>query len=489
MTGQILFRVALPSALLTLLLLAACLGGMWSIAHLQANQAHILSKNVSSLLAAQELELHLRQLRFHSFLYVIDPTEQRRLRMEADSRQFESVLARAQSAADQPEERRLIESVRTGYEAYARALAQRPQVESGIWNKEQVLRWSDAHSASELAARCEELLKFNEQAMAETAQQSDRIGDLTRRWMLVVGLLGPICGLAAGYIIARSLTRALTKLVVRVQDLNAQLDQEVESIGLKAGTRLHDLDVQLDHVVERVRAVVVQAQKRQQEMMRAEQLAAVGQLAAGMAHEVRNPLTSIKLLVGAARRRGNGQALSPEDLLVIHEEVERLEAKVQMLLDFARPPESRRRLCDVREIVNRTIALVQTRAREQNVTIECLVPTLPVEVHADADQLSSVLINLYFNALDAMPAGGRLTVELRSEDGIELTITDTGPGIVPEIASRLFTPFVSSKATGTGLGLSVSRRVVQDHGGQLTGANRLDRPGARFTLRLPALGE
>jgi two-component system, NtrC family, sensor histidine kinase HydH len=233
----------------------------------------------------------------------------------------------------------------------------------------------------------------------------------------------------------------------------------------------------------------VQAQKRQQEMMRAEQLAAVGQLAAGMAHEVRNPLTSIKLLVGAARRRGNGQALSPEDLLVIHEEVERLEAKVQTLLDFARPPESRRRLCDLREIVNRTIALLQARARDQNVQIECLVPAELVEVYADPDQLSSVLVNLYFNALDAMAAGGLLRVELRLEGGVQLTVSDTGLGISPDVAGRLFTPFVSSKTTGTGLGLSVSRRVVEDHGGALTGANRTDGPGACFTISLPALGE
>jgi two-component system, NtrC family, sensor histidine kinase HydH len=358
LNGQILFRVALPFALLTLLLVAACMGGMWSIAHLQANQVHILSKNVSSLLAAQELELRLRQLRFHSFLYVIDPTEQRRIPVEEDAHQFEDALAKATQSTDQPEERQLVESVRTGYEHYIGALNQKPANAGQFWNKDQILHWSDAHSAKNLASLCEELLKFNRRSMEETAAESDRIGDLTRRLMFLVGLLGPVSGLLGGYVIARGLSRTLTKLVVRVQDLNAQFVQEVDSLGLKAGTRLHDLDMQLDHVVERVREVVVQAQQRQQEMMRAEQLAAVGQLAAGMAHEVRNPLTSIKLLVGAARRRGGNSSLSPEDLLVIHQEIERLEAKVQTLLDFARPQESRRRLCDLRDIVHRTIGLI-----------------------------------------------------------------------------------------------------------------------------------
>jgi two-component system, NtrC family, sensor histidine kinase HydH len=489
MTGQILFRVALPSALLTLLLVAACLGGMWSIAHLQANQEHILSKNVASLLAAQELELRLRQLRFHSFLYAIEPNAARRDPMKQDSRQFEAALVKAMRAAEQPAEKKLVEAVQTGYLAYSKALGEGFGDAGVAWNKDQVLHWSDAHSAKALAERCEDLLNYNEESMEGTAAESDRVGNLTRRWMLIVGLLGPLSGLIGGYVIARGLSRTLTKLVVRVQDLNAQFDQEVESLGLTAGRRLHDLDKQLDHVVERVRTVVVQAQKRQQEMLRAEQLAAVGQLAAGMAHEVRNPLTSIKLLIGAARRGGPERGLSSEDLQVIHEEIERLEGKVQTLLDFARPLESRRNLCDLREIVTRSVELVKARASEQRVAIETHMPGTPMDVFIDESQLSSVLVNLYFNALDAMPGGGTMTVELVRDDPFQIKVTDTGPGIAQEVADRLFTPFVSSKATGTGLGLSVSRRLVQDQGGALTGGNLPEGPGACFVIRLPRAGE
>ncbi|CAN5322660.1 hypothetical protein BH10PLA2_BH10PLA2_14440 [soil metagenome] len=488
-TGQILFRVALPSALLTLLLLAACLGGMWSIAQLQANQAHLLSKNVSSLLAAQELELRLRQLRFHSFLYVIDPTPSRREPYEVDARQFEEALAKATRSAEHPEEKRLIELIRTGYREYVQAIDDGLRNVGAVWNRDQILRWSDAHPVRQLAARCEELLQLNEQSMAGTADESDRIGDLAWHWMLVVGLLGPLSGLMGGYIIARGLSRTLTRLVVRVQDLNAQFEQEVESIGLKAGTNLGDLDRQLDHVVERVRTVVLQAQKRQQEMMRAEQLAAVGQLAAGMAHEVRNPLTSIKLLIGAARRGGSKHALSPEDLSVIHQEIERLESKVQTLLDFARPLDSQRNIRDLREIVSRSIELVQARARESGVAIDCRSPFGPFECLVDDNQLSSVLVNLYFNALDAMPSSGKLTVEVEQAGQAEVRVSDTGPGIAPEVAGRLFTPFVSSKSTGTGLGLSVSRRVVEEQGGTLTGGNRAQGSGACFSIKLPILGD
>lgn len=489
MTGQILYRVALPSILVVLLLVAACVGGVWSIAQLQANQARILSKNVSSLLAAQRLELRLRQLRFHSFLYVMEPSDDRRQLVLEDFRQFEEELAKAELAADKPEERRLVESVREGYLEYRSKLGQGPEPGAESWSREQLLRWADAHSSRQLASRCEELSRFNEQSMVETAAASDRIGDRTRLGMLLVGILGPVSGLAGGYLIARSLGRTLTRLVVRVQDLNTQLDQEVESLGLKAGTSLHDLDRQLHHVVERVQSVIVQAQKRHQEMLRAEQLAAVGQLAAGIAHEIRNPLTSVKLLVGAARHSGDERRLSPEDLEVIHKEIERLEARVQTLLDFARPIQSQRKVCDLGEIIKKSIELARSRACQQNVTIAYLPPSQPIEARIDPDQIASVLVNLYFNALDAMPQGGQLTVRLISSDPLQLTVEDTGPGIDPELAGRLFMPFVSSKSTGTGLGLSVSRRIVVDHGGTLSGANRIGSPGACFTITLPALGD
>jgi signal transduction histidine kinase len=474
--------------LVVVLLIASCVGGVWSIAHLQANQARILSKNVSSVLAAQRLELRLRQLRFHSFVYVMDPSKARKQLVLDDCRQFEDELARADVNADFPEERRLVDAVKEGYLAYRDSLGHEPEPGTETWSREQLLRWADAHSSRALAARCEELSHFNEHAMAETAAASDRIGDRTRLGMLLVGVLGPLGGLAGGYLIARNLGRTLTRLVVRVQDLHAKLDQEVESLGLQAGTRLEDLDRQLHHVVERVQTVVVQAQKRHQEMLRAEQLAAVGQLAAGIAHEIRNPLTSVKLLVGAARHAEDEQSLTLEDLEVIHREIERLEARVQTLLDFAKPVQSQRRICDLREIVEKSIELARSRANQQNVTISFQPPSEPIDVQVDPDQISSVLVNLYFNALDAMPKGGQLNVKLAQASEVKLTVEDSGPGIDPELAERLFLPFVSSKPTGTGLGLSVSRRIVVDHGGTLSGANRPDAPGACFTITLPTLG-
>jgi len=182
--------------------------------------------------------------------------------------------------------------------------------------------------------------------------------------------------------------------------------------------------------------------------------------------------------------------LTPEDLQVIYNEVERLERKVQALLDFARPAEARRQRCDLRELTGRAADLIRARARQQNVQIEAELPPEPVVADVDADQLASVLVNLFLNALDAMPQGGRLIARLERQPGgaVGVEVLDTGRGIDPAVAGRLFTPFASTKPTGTGLGLSVCRRVVAEHGGTLTGENRPG-GGARFTITLPAAGE
>jgi signal transduction histidine kinase len=300
-------------------------------------------------------------------------------------------------------------------------------------------------------------------------------------------VIGGFGGLIGGFGVAWGLSRSITRLSVRLRDVHAHLDQEVGSLRLTAeGSDLQRMERQVGAILERVREVVGQLQRQEVEALRAEQLAAVGQLAASIAHEVRNPLTSIKLLVGAALNGRCPEGLSPTDLQVIHDEVGRLERKVQALLDFARPLEIGSEPRDIAEVVREVIDLVRARLTRQAVRLTLDLPPEPVATELDADQFKGVLVNLVFNALDTMPGGGDLVVRLAREStgALRLTVEDTGPGIDARVADRLFTPFFSTKPTGTGLGLSVSRRIVHAHGGTLTAANRAT-GGACFTITLP----
>ncbi len=227
-------------------------------------------------------------------------------------------------------------------------------------------------------------------------------------------------------------------------------------------------------------------QKRDYKMRRAEQMMAIGQVAAGVAHELRNPLTSIKGLVQVNLRDAKLGGLPTDDLAVIEHEIRRMERTLQTFLDFARPPQPDRRPLLLNNVVHRVFALVNGRARKQAVTLRRQLQP-KVIVNADEDQIQQLLLNLVLNALDAMPDGGTIQVKVSaSRDGqVELAVDDTGPGIAAHILPSVFETFVSSKETGVGLGLPVSQRIAEDHGGTLSAYNKPG-GGACFVLRLPA---
>lgn len=484
MSRRILFQVVAPPVVVGLLLLAACVAGVWYTSRIQRDLGRLLSQNVAGLIAAQELEIKVRQLRFHSFLYLAEPTPARKEPIAADERGFQDALAAARSAADSADERRCLADIEVGFRRYQSEMAQL-QAKADRGEKPPTLgQLADAHPLRYVVDPCHELLRIGRAQMTATSQEVQRAGDQARLALALLAVVGPAAGVFMGYGIARGLSRSIYRLSLRVQDMAQHLDQDVGSLTVAADGDIQSLDRQLAHVVSRVEEVGERLQRHQRDVLRAEQLAAVGRLAAGVAHEVRNPLTSVKLLVESALADPNG-GLSADDLRVIHAEIERLEQTVQSLLDFARPPSLHRAPCDLRGVVGQAADLVRARARNQGVELRVESPVEPVTADVDRGQLGSVLLNLLMNALDAMPRGGTLAVRLSPEpDAARIDVEDTGPGLPAALAGRLFMPFASTKSTGTGLGLSICRRVVEDHQGSITAADRTE-GGARFTVRLP----
>jgi signal transduction histidine kinase len=484
---KILIQVSGPTVLIGLVLFIACLVSAWWISRLQRNLARILSREVTSLQAAQELEIRVRSLRFHSFLNLIDPENTEQGPIQKANHDMKEQLERAEKVVQSPRERAVVEKIRKGYEQYRNDLASLPAELKALGPRPNLHELAKRHPVNQVVDPCLELLNLTKDQMEATAQEGEHVSRLVRLAMLGLGIIAPLSGLLSGYGIARGLTRSIFQLSVRVQDMAQHLDQDVASVTIPAGGDIQHLDKQLQHVVRKVEDVAHNYHRQQRELLRAEQLSAVGQLAASVAHEVRNPLTSVKLLVEGALRPRDPRPLRDEDLRVIHGEVVRLEQTVQSFLDFARPPALKREKCDLRDVLAQAVELVRARARQLGIALEVASGDDPVRVEIDRGQFCTVLVNLFINALDAMPRGGRLQVTLRAapDGGYRLDVADTGPGIAPEIAARLFTPFLSTKPTGTGLGLSISRRIVEEHGGALTAANR-PAGGACFSITLPA---
>ena len=210
----------------------------------------------------------------------------------------------------------------------------------------------------------------------------------------------------------------------------------------------------------------------------------------------------MKLLVQNAIERDDGIGLNGEQLMVVEEEISRLEHSIQDFLDFARPPKLEKAPIDVRIVVEQTVELISGRAERQRVQILDDFPDLPVMVEADGAQLRQVMLNLVLNALDAMPDGGRIDVTISSTRSPKwsgstetvhakpwtiISIHDSGEGFATEILDRLFEPFSSTKETGTGLGMSICQRIVEAHGGVITASNS-PQGGAVISISLPPVG-
>jgi signal transduction histidine kinase len=303
------------------------------------------------------------------------------------------------------------------------------------------------------------------------------------RVLLALGIVGALGGLLSGYATARGLNRRVSQLLVRVRAVHAHLDQDVGTMTVEGPAHLEELDEQLERVVGRVQDVCERLQEQERTLIRTEQLAAVGQLAASVAHEVRNPLTGVKLLMQAAARSDSPIPLTPERLALLMQEIARIERTIQGLMDLAAAPPPDRRPHDLHALVKHAVEASRAKAEAKPVSLRFDSAEHPVPLEVDGDGMHSLFTNLISNAIDA--ARSSVVVALREHGGrVEVEVSDDGPGIDASLTGRLFTPFATTKAGGVGLGLTIARRIAADHGGTLSAA---DRPhgGAAFTLVLP----
>ncbi len=225
----------------------------------------------------------------------------------------------------------------------------------------------------------------------------------------------------------------------------------------------------------------------QDALVQSEKLASLGKMAAGVAHEINNPLTSILINAHLLLERNPADAAVRESLTLIADETARCAQIVRGLLEFSRMTPSRTAPASINDIIERTVQLLEKQALVRNIVIlKVLAPDLP-PLDLDKNKIQQVFSNLLINACEAMPEGGRLTVaSRRSADGLSLEIefTDTGVGIPKENLTKLFDPFFSTKSFGTGLGLAVSYGIVRRQGGTIEVRSDVGR-GSAFTVKLP----
>jgi two-component system, NtrC family, sensor histidine kinase HydH len=489
MVSRLIRNVTLPLMALSVTMLAV--GGLtaWYVHVQQQRVSAVLVDSIALSRATETLEDELQALR--GCLQGLGTPE---AAPTGDSvllltERVEVALAANEDLARGRPDQPMVVQIRRDYALFSQSVRDHMPEILQSENRQQALKTLDDMLTGTLLQHASKHQQSQTARITQMARDTSRFSARVVNALLVVGLCGAFGGLAAGIAAARRLRQSMLELSIPVNVAAGALNSVVGPVRIPADATYGQLRDALNQMAQDVTATVERLQASQHVSLRSEQLASIGQLAAGLAHEIRNPLTSMKSLIQLAHAEGGASSLSDRDVQVLDEEIGRLDRQVQTFLDFARPPRLNRTVIDLVPLVEKTIALAEPRARQQRINLKMFTPDQPVLVDGDPDQLQQVLLNLILNAIDMVQKDGHVNVNLfdnSSTGTIKLEVVDDGPGIPAEMSDRIFEPFFSTRESGTGIGLAVSLRIVEQHNGSIVAANR-DHGGAVFTATLPGV--
>jgi signal transduction histidine kinase len=334
----------------------------------------------------------------------------------------------------------------------------------------------------QLIAEVDALTTMTNRKLDERTAAAFKEIDRINRFLYLLMAAVPLLAVAFGAVFIRGFTHPITELLTATRKLKAgNLEYRVPRLRDEYG----ELASSFNEMSESLKQHCAR-------MQWAEQLVVLGELAGGLAHEMKNPLAGIKASLELAVSAPSLDEENRESLRMSSEQLKRIEVLLKNLLNFARPPKPLSLLTDVNDVLDATLTLAQKHPRFQRgdgsavAMIRDFAQGLPPTL-ADPLQLQQVFMNLLLNAADAMPGGGIVTVRTAldaASGSLRVTVRDTGHGIDEGAAEKIFQPFFTTKAAGTGLGLAISRRLVEQHGGDIS-ADMAAGGGASFTVTLP----
>jgi signal transduction histidine kinase len=405
---------------------------------------------------------------------------------------FYDSLAEARATASTPQEKEVLDRLEETYRKYE---ATRNHVvvlyDRGDVEEAKRVLFSDVNELYEKAFA--EVGDFVESTQRNADTQAARVEEQVAG---VTGLvaIGVVVAVALGTLLVwlffYGVLRPLRRMMVDARQFSgkeavdvSQPQDELRAVGDYLSALMSDMaDTRSD------------LKRSRQQLFQSEKLASVGKLAAGMAHEIRNPLTSMKMWLFTMRKSAGDDPELSQGFDIVSEEMARLENIVHNFLEFSRPPALKPRPQSVCEVIDKTLDLARLQIEEKNITLENQASTGLPPVMADRDQLKQVFINLLNNAVEATPQGGRIrlctTLAGDQVNGrtVVVRVQNSGPGIPEEVRQRIFEPFFTTKEHGTGLGLCIAARIMAAHGGRLVLESAAEW-GTSFAVSVPTVGK
>lgn len=475
-------RILILLAALTLTALAGGLVTVWHTDAIDSLLTDLIDQNVASFLAAEELETSLLRQKGYVTYFFLDQDPVWLNKLQEHHLTFLDWLAKAKSTAYTPSMLQLLDQID---EEYQKLVLSRQEVinlyQQGNIQPAADLHWQVRDKFNAIYHLCDRYKIIHEQRIAEAKLESRYKAKLITNTALVIMPGVALLGLLLGYVLIKQILVPIRQMVGEP----SPAPPEGESIN-----EVQALSQKVHSLRENVDQAQTQLKRSQIFLVQSEKLAMVGKLAAGVAHSIRNPLTSVKMRLYSMRRHLNLPPSQQEDLDVISEEIRHIDAIVRNFLEYSRPPKLKIQQFSPSVIVDLVINLLRPRLESFNVTVTVNRKEPLPEIWGDPDQLKEVLVNLMVNACEAMAKGGSIVIT-EAEDFlaglgrvVRIQLQDNGPGIPEAMLEKIFQPFFSSKEEGTGLGLSIAARIVEEHGGTIEVAS-LPGQGAMFTITLP----
>ncbi|HQO49981.1 MAG TPA: ATP-binding protein [Bacteroidales bacterium] len=461
------------------------------IYQLQENTRLLITENVISTRNAQELRLALYRVRAASLTHLFDKSDEQLKVVESEQKTFLGLLEKSGQSAQKEEEKKLISQISALFSNYEQTMRNAIEMhrQGKLSQPNALIVLASQDLINTIEEKTNTLIDIKEQTHAvleKSIQTNDNIITVS---IYSLGISGIIMGLILGWLIARIILNPIYKLVLKVRD--AAGSEVVEHIRMTPGKELEELDLHINRLIGRISKANEDLRQNRELLERSARFAAIGRIAPALAHEIRNPLTSIKMLIHSLLNELQANQEQKDDLEIMLHEISRMEDFLQNFLKYARPAKPQLQTITPEDCIKPVLQLMQARFKQSNIEIETLVEDNSLTLRADPNMIKQVMLNLLNNAVEVMPKGGTIRIISRKEiiepqliPMLVIDVVDAGPGIPDEIRDTLFDPFVRAKEQGIGLGLSISQRIADLHHGYIKARNNTKK-GACFSLFLP----
>ncbi len=484
MWGKFSLRVRIY-VILGALVFITLMGGLilvWYTYSMEALLTSIAEKDLIAFQTAEDLETALVNQKGFVSYYFLDGDPEWLKQLGKYRQVFNERLQQANAQAGSKDQQTLLQMIAAEYHQY---ISKKDRVielyESGQRERGAQLHHEVRLHFSAVLRLCENYKELHRKRieLAKTASQAKA----SKLRMMAAGAM------VIGFLLAVLLAFVLVNQILGpVRRLTAEAGRNME-----AGTSRDEvvaLSRSVRGLIEDVDQAHSELEKSRESLLQAEKLALVGKLAAGMAHSIRNPFTSVKMRLFSLSRSLELSDTQKEDFEVISEEIRHIDTIVQNFLEFSRPPKLKIQPISPSTVVDQAIQLLAHRIKSYDVSIQIERGQLLPEVEADPEQLKEVLVNIVVNACEAMQRGGSIVIREHiarnrfNQTEAVIQVSDDGPGMPESVREKVFQPFFTTKEDGTGLGLSIAARIIQDHHGQID-VESTENEGTTFIITLP----